>query len=392
MGHFDFDILVSRLIHAKIGEERERERERERKRERKRERGREGDRGREREASTHCQQHTHTSTGKGDIAALRVRCTFITNSCPWTGTLGSLPEHELTCPFKDVKCPQCDWKGPPSKLTPHGQKECPQRSYTCEYCGERGTFHEITDSHDKVCKKKPVLCPNAEVGCDIRIQRQGVKRHLETCPHEEIPCKFAKLGCDIHTRRRDQSEHNTRFTEQHHSLALDMTVKLREIVRRLDTTLAPVTFALTQYKKKKDQDRVSVSPPFYTSPKGYHMAVEVHLGNGGSVENRQMFVYVSILEGQNDLKLKWPFTGRVTITILNQIADENHLETTLEIPAGDGIARRGKKGFSTVIRLLDLAKNTAANTQYLKDDTLYFRVLAEATSHKEWLECTVALK
>ena len=37
----------------------------------------------------------------------------------------------------------------------------------------------------------------------------------------------------------------------------------------------------------------------------------------------------------------------------------------------------------------ELSRNPASNTQYLKDDTLYFRISVEVSDHKPWLECTV---
>ncbi len=36
-----------------------------------------------------------------------------------------------------------------------------------------------------------------------------------------------------------------------------------------------------------------------------------------------------------------------------------------------------------------LSRDSASNTQYLKDDTLYFRISVEVSDHKPWLECTV---
>ena len=37
-----------------------------------------------------------------------------------------------------------------------------------------------------------------------------------------------------------------------------------------------------------------------------------------------------------------------------------------------------------------LGHDPVKNTQYLKDDTLYFRVFVEVVDHKPWLQCAIA--
>ena len=46
-------------------------------------------------------------------------------------------------------------------------------------------------------------------------------------------------------------------------------------------------------------------------------------------------------------------------------------------------------GFRKFTSHSKLMLNPAKNTQYLKNDTLYFRVSADVPDHKCWLECTV---
>ncbi len=101
------------------------------------------------------------------------------------------------------------------------------------------------------------------------------------------------------------------------------------------------------------------------------------------------------MKGDNDDSLSWPFTGRVTVELLNQLEDKNHYRKTLPFTADNECSQRvvdGERGegygYPKFISHTDLAHKPLTNTQYLKDDTLIFRVSAEAPNYKPWLECT----
>ena len=105
------------------------------------------------------------------------------------------------------------------------------------------------------------------------------------------------------------------------------------------------------------------------------------------------------MRGKNDDNLSWPFRGEVTITLLNQLADENHLTYQVTYPEDmdDESNRRvvdSDKGLGyggeCFIDHDELGHNVANNCQYLKDDCLYFRITAKAADPvKPWLTCTV---
>ena len=105
-----------------------------------------------------------------------------------------------------------------------------------------------------------------------------------------------------------------------------------------------------------------------------------------------MSVYAHILKGKYNGELNWPFAKTVTCTLLNQSADEKHCSQTLirsnSKLKSSLLGDRKGVGKDKFISHKELLENTVANTQYLKDDTLYFRVTVEETSHKHWLECT----
>ena len=77
------------------------------------------------------------------------------------------------------------------------------------------------------------------------------------------------------------------------------------------------------------------SPPFYTSPGGYKMCIKVHADGSGDAADTHVSVYVYLMRGKNDDNLPWPFTGEVTVTLLNQLEDENHCTPTISYSQDD---------------------------------------------------------
>ena len=108
-----------------------------------------------------------------------------------------------------------------------------------------------------------------------------------------------------------------------------------------------------------------------------------------------MSVFAYLMRGMNDDNLTWPFTGKLTIELLNQLQDANHLLRHTHFPKEGQQSQRvythianigyGFCGFCTHSAL---AYNPIKNSQYLKDDCLSFRVKAETCSQKPWLVAT----
>ena len=100
-------------------------------------------------------------------------------------------------------------------------------------------------------------------------------------------------------------------------------------------------------------------------------------------------VFARILGGKYDAALKWPFIGDVKITLLNQLEDKNHYTKTTTFTTADNMrVLSPARGYPNFIPHSSLAHNKPKNMQYLKDDTLYFRVSVKVAEDKPWLHCT----
>ena len=100
------------------------------------------------------------------------------------------------------------------------------------------------------------------------------------------------------------------------------------------------------------------------------------------------------MKGENDDYLPWPFTGKITIELLNHLEDKNHCSETMIFPSDNDASQQVLKeerasfswGYPTYISHSNLDYDVAKNCQYLKKDCLHFRISADAKeSSTPWL-------
>ena len=117
------------------------------------------------------------------------------------------------------------------------------------------------------------------------------------------------------------------------------------------------------------------------------MGIQLHANGFNTGKGTHVSVYAEFLKGRYDTEVKWPFTGEITFTLLNQLENKNHHQGTLEVTAADNIRAGGPgRGYHEFIAHSELGYDPVKNTQYLKDDTLYFKMSVRVADHKYWLE------
>ena len=152
--------------------------------------------------------------------------------------------------------------------------------------------------------------------------------------------------------------------------------------------MGTTTFKLTEYGRKREGDIVFSSEPFYTSPGGYKMCVRVYPNGHGEAQGSHVSVFIKLLEGPNDENLHWPFLGTVELELLNQLADSDHEVNTFTIDTTFDVGPGESWGYDNFLPHSELSHDSASNTLYLMDDTLYFRVIVTVEDPKPWLVCT----
>ena len=347
------------------------------------------------------------------MKSLLVRCP---TSCEWNGELRSLEDHiQQVCENTLVPCPngcnngstktrrnnidfhlsfkfpnrphtctKCQKKMEFRNAKSHELNECPKRQYTCPHCNEAGVYEERTTTHLEVCPKVEITCKK----CSLRISRSNESDHRLVCPNEPVRCKYYSIGCGEKPLRKDQSTHEE-DAQLHLSLSTEEVLRLKKALFLKNA----LTIRLKKFEIHKLEQKIFLGPPFNTSSKGYKMCACVYADGAG--EGTHVSVGACLMKGDNDDSLSWPFTGTITVELLNQLEDKNHLKKTVIFTADHKSSQRvvdGERGsgygWPQFISHAGLAHKPLTNTQYLKDNTLIFRVSAEAPDYKPWLECT----
>ena len=346
------------------------------------------------------------------LRSFKVKCSNSERGCMWQGDLGEAEEHKVTCISKAVKCPKgCNNQIQQKDLPYHLRKSCTLRDYNCPHCEVKGTYKSITTLHFTFCRDFPLSCP---AGCHSRVLRKNVATHLQqTCPMELVECKYKMLGCSEVIRRNAKAAHiaDDRY---HLRMAIEAQAAMFSCLQRAfstsfrtmpDTSHLPLPFrpwlqnTPTSYprppwvfKREGFQEKVDKDTQYwYTGPVyshfgGYKMCLNVVANGYGAGEGTHVSVYIYLMRGDNDDNLKWPFKGTIVVSLLNQLEDGQHLTEELwsresitsedagERVIGTEISHTGWGMGSMFISHQDLSYQGNESQQFLKDDTLFFRV------------------
>ena len=322
------------------------------------------------------------------IKSLTVYCTNTNSGCQWMGTIKDIDTHLNSCTYQLVPCTNgCGEKIRRSILETHLTDNCPKRIVNCQYCNRKGRYQLITSSsHLDECPDLPIQCSNE--GCNEKIPRHSLASHNETCPRAIIPCEYNTVGCDKKMKREEQEKHNKEAINQHLDIAMKKIDALQVLLPKNHV------LRLNKYTEKKEEEKGWYSSGFYTSPGGYKMSLRVDPNGNGEGKGTYVSCFICLMAGEYDDTLEWPFQGVVTIELLNQLEDKNHKKYTIPFneSTSDGSKQRvrgrstGGQGYMQFISHEELEYNPVTNCQYLKDDSLYFRISVKVTSiTKPWL-------
>ena len=119
------------------------------------------------------------------------------------------------------------------------------------------------------------------------------------------------------------------------------------------------------------------------------MCLQVYPNGNDEGRGTHVSVYVSILPGEFDDILPWPFCGYVTVHLVNQRRGKTHFHRTVELNTEATLHIRARPD---PLRILEPARSPSwgyhsfarhdklqaggylSDTEYLKEDTLTFRV------------------
>ena len=310
-----------------------------------------------------------------------------------------------------VKCPNsakgCSWLGELRAAEEHTNEICLHRNFKCPHCPHRGTYSTVTTTHLTVCESFRLPCV---AGCKQSLTREEMKTHLEkTCSEELVACPHKMAGCTSVVKRKDLEGHL--LDKDHHlqvlmeSYASSMQQLYGIIQRGLspDVCSIPLAFCpwllntptcyprppwvikMEGFQEKKEKNEQWFGDPVYSHFGGYKMCLNVDANGDNYGKGTHVSVYVYLMRGDNDDNLKWPFKGIIRVSLLNQLEYWQHHTMELWSPDDDvskdtsGRVAEGERadsgwGHEQFISHKKLNCRSNKKCQYLKDDTIFFRV------------------
>lgn len=361
-----------------------------------------------------------------------------------------MDEHMKECPNRLYICEFCGEEVPYVNMMEHLDSKCMGKMLECpnEGCGaiiERRDYesHVITE-----CEYTVIDCKYSSIGCDVELKRRDMPAHEEedtlhvhlavvmtvnlqerVIQLEQVVDEMEEEHSRSFVKKADKLEKELKALREERIKKLDMKTtnfekalkavkesldsvyKLENRVMRLEKELTDCKakrikavedrilklndeikercfkFKLVDYQRRKESSERVESASYYSSPSGYNMTFRVDSNGYGSGKGTHVSVSAYIIKGKYDAELKWPFVGKIHFILMNQLEDNNHHQMTTELSMANNAHVGGPAwGKTQFILHSELEYNRESNTQYLKDDTLYFRVFVEVAERRPWLE------
>ena len=316
------------------------------------------------------------------MRSLKVKCN--SRNCPWVDELGLLEGHLETCEHVLVPCSNgCESNIRRSTLQFHLTKRCPLRQHICGFCKKGGTYKDMKGVHLLECPDKMIPCPND--GCKVKVLRKDMNDHHSLCPKKTISCPYINAGCTFRSLREQMDDHVASTIHLHLGLAMKEIGKLKKCN----------VFKVSHFKQLKESQKSWYSRGFYTHTNGYRICLVVVANGFHSGSGTHMSVYLLLLKGEHDDNLIWPLRYKCTITLLNQLKDEDHYTVNFEcVKDTDACSRVVIEKQKSILHMPKFIAHDKlgfhGESQYLMDDCLCIKVEIEVLAAcKPWLTATV---
>ncbi|XP_051550455.1 TNF receptor-associated factor 5-like isoform X3 [Myxocyprinus asiaticus] len=335
----------------------------------------------------------------------------------------NLSEHQRNvCSFRLESCQHCRQSYTVSQLLDHQKTSCPEVEVPCSNkCQQMIKRHKVEQLQQDMLiqqgalKDKSLLVNSLDRDvtlCDStlttlqrsveeqRVHISSVQRELRDLRdvlgselNEELPSLRASLDS---LRQQVAVAESLREhlgvleqTCQRHTRLLDIHVEQLQCneqrFRQLESTSynGKLIWKVRDYWRRKEAAAPLNSTPFYTSHSGYKLSVRAYLGGDSSGRGTHLSLYVTIMRGDFDSLLPWPFRQNITLTLLDQSGSRNHVTSAFSPDAGSDSFRRPTSdtnvatGFPRFISHSDL--ETPRNAVYVRDDTLFIKVKVDTT-------------
>ena len=245
-------------------------------------------------------------------------------------------------------------------------------------------------------------CPN---GCETGALSQGLlRKHIQDCPLQLVECEFANAGCDVKVPRRDLARHMTENAHHHLMSATLLNCRMiralhQELHQKMEEKDRQIADLQRQVEKNgfichkltlrdfKAHQGKSAAGEWYSDIVSDGLGifkVQLQIDTNGSRPGLgHMTATLKCLDMAFDLSL---YDSRsqltyliVTLHMLNQLGDYGHHVVMTLIPAKSKtksvkLSHYDRPDYDKYYPLTELGYSSTTRTQYLFNNELHFKL------------------
>ena len=116
--------------------------------------------------------------------------------------------------------------------------------------------------------------------------------------------------------------------------------------KNLRETFFILEISEVQQRRRGDVNREAIpifSPAIYTDSYEYKFGIRIYLNGVDNVRGRYVAIFVHLMEGEHDDILLWPFTGTITLSILDRSGAKNDISQIVQATPKPSVFQRPKE-------------------------------------------------
>ena len=121
------------------------------------------------------------------------------------------------------------------------------------------------------------------------------------------------------------------------------------------------------------------SAPFYTSRHGYKACLRLYMNGDGAGKGTHLSFFITLMRGEYDALLPWPFRQAVTLTLVDQNKQRDIVQSFRPEPTSSSFQRpRNEMNIASGCPMF-ASVSVLDNSSYIKDDTMFLKCKINTT-------------
>ena len=230
---------------------------------------------------------------------------------------------------------------------------------------------------------------------------QTLKHTRTVCTHQVRDCDYKDLKSQVMATLNSQiaqlkSEMTARLQP-----VLDTVVKSESAILQLQDGLSEVSLLLQtlqaasydgtfiwkipevtrRRQEAKAGKTVSLySAPFHTSRHGYKVCLRLYMNGDGSGKGTHLSFFITLMRGEYDALLSWPFRQAVTLVLVDQNKQRDIVQSFRPEPTSSSFQRpRNEMNVASGCPMF-APLSVLDNSSFVKDDTMFLKYKINTTN------------